>query len=196
MNVLLIRHAETDAVGRYLAGRGVGVRLNDTGRRQAERLEARLSRRTIDAIYTSPQLRARETIQPFAEKLGARVVVRDDLAEVDFGAWTGMTFEALQGRPDWQEFNAHRAAARPPGGEPLPAVQARVVAALDDLEIRHERATVVLVSHAEVIRCAVLHYLAIPLDRFQRIEISPASITSLVVGEDGPRFLCINEQDW
>jgi probable phosphomutase (TIGR03848 family) len=195
MTALLIRHAETAAIGRYLAGRCAGLDLNDEGRRQAERLPARLSRYTVDAIYTSPLARARRTSEPLARQLGVDARVRADLSEVDFGAWTGMTFEQLQDRLDWQSFNGDRRSARAPGGERLSDVQARIVSALEDLAASHRLGTIVVVSHAEVIRCALLHYLAMPLDLFQRIEIAPASITALRVGDTGPTILSMNERD-
>lgn len=195
MTTLLIRHGETDSVGRYLSGRRPAHHLNGIGQQQAERLRHRLARYPLAAIYTSPLERARETAEPLA--IARRLAPRtdDDLLEVDFGDWTGRTFAELDAMAAWREYNIHRSTACAPGGEPIAHVQARIVAALDRLRGIHDSATVAIVSHAEVIRCAVLHYLAVPLDMFRRIEISPASITILELGPDDCRFLCINAQD-
>jgi probable phosphoglycerate mutase len=195
MTALLIRHAETAAVGRYLAGRSEGLDLNDRGRRQAERLPARLSRYSVAASYTSPLERARQTSEPLARQLGMDARVRADLSEVDFGAWTGLTFEQLEERADWHQFNADRRSARAPGGERLSDVQSRIVSAIEDLAVWHRLNTIAIVSHAEVIRCALLHYLAMPLDLFQRIEIAPASISAVRVGDSDPTVLSMNEGD-
>ena len=195
MRALLIRHAHTEAVGRYIAGRRAAVRLSEDGRRQAARLPGRLARLDVEALYTSPLERARETAAPIAARLGIEACVRDDLTEVDFGAWTGLPLDVLARLPEWQRFNAHRATSGIPGGEHPTDVQSRAVAALEELRARHRGTTIALVSHAEVIRSAVLHYLGMSLDHFHRIEISAASVTTLEIADEGPRLLCINEQD-
>ena len=74
-------------------------------------------------------------------------------------------------------------------------MQARIVAFLEQLRDSHRDDTVALISHAEVIRSAVLHYLTVSLNLFSRIEISPASITTLEMQDNGPRFLSINDRD-
>jgi probable phosphoglycerate mutase len=195
VNALLIRHGDTAAVNRMLAGRVPGIHLNESGRAQAARLPARLTGYRIRAIYTSGMERAQETAAPLGESLGVEPVLQDALAEVDFGAWAGQSFADLDLLPEWRAFNAHRCTARAPGGERLADVQARVVMLLEALRDQHGGETIALVSHAEVIRCAVLHYLTVSLDLFQRIEISPASITVLELHENGPRFLTINHPD-
>lgn len=195
MTAILIRHGETDSVGRYLSGRRRAHHLNDTGRQQAARLPQRLARRPLAALYTSPLERARETAEPLATARHLTPRPDDSLLEVDFGEWTGRTFEELDVTPAWREYNSDRLTACAPGGEPMAGVQARIVAALDRLRAIHDTDTVAIVSHAEVIRCAVLHHLGMPLDMFRRIEISPASITILELGPDENRFLCINALD-
>jgi probable phosphoglycerate mutase len=195
MTAILIRHGETDSIGRYLSGRRRDHHLTETGRQQAERLPSRLSRHPLAALYTSPLERARETADPLARVRHLTPRTDDDLLEVDFGEWTGKTFAELDATPAWHEYNNHRATASAPGGESIPHLQKRAVAAIERLRRVHETAAIAVVSHAEVIRCAVLHYLGMPLDMFRRIEISPASITILELGPDDCRFLCINAQD-
>jgi probable phosphoglycerate mutase len=195
MTAILIRHGETDSVGRYLSGRSPSHHLNETGRQQAARLPQRLARQPVAALYTSPLERARETAEPLGAARHLLARTDDSLLEVDFGEWTGRTFEDLDQTPAWRDYNADRLTACAPGGEPIAAVQARIVAALDRLRAIHASAAVAIVSHAEVIRCAVLHHLGMPLDMFRRIEISPASVTILELGPDESRFLCINAQD-
>lgn len=195
MIALLIRHAETDAVGRRLTGRLPGVFLTAAGQRQAQRLTSRAALRDVSVLYASPQVRAHQTAAPLAAARGLEVQEEAALDEVDFGAWSGRELVDLDTLPAWQAFNAHRAAAAAPGGERMTDVQARVVTLLESLRAVHPEETVALVSHAEVIRSAVLHYLAMSLDLFGRIEIGPASITVLEMSRHGPRFLAINEID-
>jgi len=192
---LLIRHGDTAALGRFLAGREPGLHLSGEGQRQAGRLPARTARYEIRAVYTSPLERARQMAAPLAEAHGLTAVALDALLEVDFGHWTGKAFTVLDGSPGWQAFNTHRRSAQAPGGERLADVQARIVMLLERLRDEHGSEAIALVSHAEVIRSAVLHYLTASLDLFQRIEISPASITAIEMQWDSPRFLCINDQD-
>jgi probable phosphoglycerate mutase len=195
LTVLLIRHGDTDAIGRYLAGRAPGVHLSEAGRGQAARLPGRLARHDLRAVYASPLERAVETAEPLARERRLDLRRSETFTEVDFGAWTGLSFEALQERSEWQRFNTDRALAAIPGGERVTDMQARAVAGVEGLRTQHPRTTVAVVTHAEIIRSVVLHYLGVSLDYFQRIEISPASVTTLDITDAGPRFVCINDQD-
>jgi len=195
MTALLIRHADTAAIGRVLWGRKPGLSLSAAGAAQARRLATRLGRAPIDAIYASPRERAQETARPLALAHRLPVVTAAALDEVDFGDWSGREFRELDERADWRAFNGDRASAQAPNGERLVDVQHRIVAELTGLLSRHGGGTVAIVSHAEVIRCAVLHYLEMPLDAFTRIEIGPASITTITLADGTPTLLSINEPD-
>jgi probable phosphomutase (TIGR03848 family) len=190
---LLIRHATHRLVGHTICGRMAGVSLSEEGRAQAERLAERLSVMPIDAIYCSPMERARETAEPLALKLGLPPQTSEGLNEFDVGEWAGRTFESLASDALWQRFNTHRSVTCPPGGELMLTLQARVVAEIERLRERHGDGMVALVSHADTIRAALLYYLGMPLDHFLRIEISPASMTTLALEEGGPRLLKMNE---
>lgn len=181
--LLLIRHAHTDAVGVYLAGRTHDVRLSPLGRAQAARLAHALRRTSLDAIYSSPLTRAIDTARAIAAGRNLRVRVADDLNEVDFGQWSGRAFADLESRPEWQTYNAARSWAPVPGGEDAAALTARTIAALDRIHAAHPGDTVAVVSHAEVIRAAVLHWRGLSWHRFWEVEIAPASVTTVVVGD-------------
>ena len=192
--ILLIRHATTDAIGRWLAGRSLGLGLNQCGRAQAERLRRRLSPLNLAAIYSSPLERAIETAEPIARDRGLRVEPLMELIEVDFGAWTGARFEALAQDPQWTRFNRQRSMAAVPGGERAADVQARIARAIDETAARHPNQTVVFVTHADIIRLAILHVAGAPLDFIHRFEIAPASITALDLYEDGTVLQFVNER--
>jgi probable phosphomutase (TIGR03848 family) len=189
---LLIRHAATDLVDHTLAGRGPGVHLNDEGRRQAERLAVHLAREPIRAIYSGPLERARETAQPLGDRLGLQPQVAEALDEFNFGDWTGRMLNELAQVPRWHRFNTFRSGIRAPGGELMLEVQSRIVAFMQRLHEQSPDQTLALVSHGDVIRAAVLHSLGAPLDCFLRVEISPASVSAIRIGDYGPQILSLN----
>jgi broad specificity phosphatase PhoE len=120
------------------------------------------------------------------------VLVRDDLGEVDYGAWTDRSFKMLRRTKLWTRVQRWPSGVRFPDGESLREVQVRSVAALEEICSEHRRKSVCVVSHADVIRLVVAHYLGVHIDLFQRISIGPASITILVVGDDGPKVVAVN----
>jgi broad specificity phosphatase PhoE len=192
--LILIRHAATDCFGSQLAGRNGDVHLSAAGKIQGERLARALKQQRIGEIYSSPQPRARETAQFLAESFGDKVRIAAQLDEIDYGEWTGRTFEELRGIAQWREFNSARSCTRIPNGELMVEVQARVLALLERLCQHHSTMTVALVSHADVIRAALAHCLGMPLDLLLRLEISPASISMVAMEQYGPRVLCINNR--
>jgi probable phosphoglycerate mutase len=129
--LFLVRHAAHDLLGRVLTGRMPGVRLGVEGHRQSDALAARLSRETIAAVYSSPLERAQDTAGPIAARVGLSVQHAEAVTDIDFGEWSGSTFEALGGDPRWAAWNAARSANRPPGGESMLDVQCRAVSALE-----------------------------------------------------------------
>jgi broad specificity phosphatase PhoE len=109
---LLIRHGLTDAVGQIITGRLPGVYLNETGRKQALGLPARLGTFQVNAIYSSPLERALETAGPLADTLQMAVHKSDALSEFDFGEWSGIALSELHKRDDWRMFNLFRSSTR------------------------------------------------------------------------------------
>ncbi|HEX7967965.1 MAG TPA: histidine phosphatase family protein [Stellaceae bacterium] len=187
-----IRHAEHDLLGRELVGRRPGVHLNQTGRERAGRIAGALADVPLEAVLSGPLERARETAEAIARRRGQAVVLCPALDEVDFGEWTGRRFAELDEDRRWRHFNRYRAIAVIPGGELLLEVQARIMRLLAELGERHPAGRLALVSHGDVIRSALLHVLGMPLDFIQRLEVSPASLSTVVLDESGPRALAVN----
>lgn len=183
---LLIRHAECSGLGERLNGRTPGVTLNAAGARQAAALGAALSDLPIAAIYSGPLERARATAAAIALPHALEPRVLAALDEVDYGAWTGRTFEELAGRSDWQAWQRHRSSVRIPGGELLVEVQARVIAAITQLQQRHPDECLAIITHAELVRLVLAHCLAIPIDLALRIEVTPASVSRIRWYPAGP----------
>lgn len=189
---LLIRHGAHDLLGRVLAGRMAGVSLNELGRQQASALPERLSGLPVHAIYSSPMDRTQETAAPLARALGLTVQTDPAFHEIDFGAWTGKSFQELQPDPEWQLWNTRRSAACPPGGETMQAVQARFVAGLRTIAADRDGQTVVIVSHGDPIKSTLLGQLGSTVDSMPQLEISPASISIVQMEPDFSQVDLIN----
>ncbi|MBO1076864.1 histidine phosphatase family protein [Roseomonas marmotae] len=193
LTLFLLRHAAHDRVGDLLCGRMPGVPLGQHGRWQAARLAGRFPPGTLDALYTSPLQRCRETAAAIAQPGGPEPVPAPEAEEVDFGAWTGLGFTVLETDPRWRAWNSDRDHAVAPGGEAMSAVRQRVVALLKGLQARHPEGRVALISHAEIIRAAVLHLLSLPLQAYERLEVSPASVSTLALWPGGGKLLGLND---
>jgi len=174
-----------DAVGRSIAGRMSGVQLNAEGRRQADMLVQRFDGVRVEAIYTSPLERARETAAPLAQQRGLEPIVVNDIVELDFGEWTGARIDALESDPRWQLFNSARSTARIPAGETMREAQQRAVAFLQSVVERAPESWNIIVSHGDIIRAVVMHFLDMPLDSVHHLEVLPASISEVAVYADG-----------
>ncbi len=193
--VLLIRHAATDHVGRVLTGRMPGVGLSGDGRVEAAVLAERLSGTRLDGLQASPRERAAETAEAIASGRPLVVETNADLDEIDFGAFTGRGFAALDGDPDWRLWNDQRATARAPGGETMAEAAQRVMRAIGLAAERFDGGLVALVSHADLIKAAVLRVLGLGFEALPRFEIAPASVTRLGVERWGLRLLSLNGRE-
>ena len=191
--LFLLRHAAHDRVGSTLCGRMPGVTLGETGRAQAAALAGRLAREGIGTIHSSPMERAQETAGPIAARLGLELRTDESFTEIDFGAWTGRSFEALHGDPDWTRWNAHRATAATPGGETMAGAQARAVAGAERLRAANPEGRFAVVSHADIIKAVLAHFLRLSLDEIHRFEIAPASISAVALWEGDGKVLSMNE---
>ena len=189
----LVRHAAHELVDRVLCGRMAGVKLGEEGRAQARRVAERLARERIAAIHTSPLERARETAEPIGKRLDLVPEIYEAINEIDVGDWAGRDFASLQGDARWASWNNARNVMRPPGGETMLEVQARVVGHLERVRGAHPDGAVVLVSHGDVIKAALLYCLGMPIDGYRLFDISPASISTLVIGDWGAKVLSMNE---
>ena len=191
--ILLVRHGETPTTGTVLPGRAPGLHLSERGRAQADGVAQRLSVLPVHAIYSSPLERARETAAPSAARAGLTVNEEAGLLECDFGDWTGAALAGLTGLPEWQTVQHNPSAFRFPNGEGFSGMQARIVGTLESLRAAHAGDVVVCFSHADPIKAAVAHALGTHLDLFQRIVISPASVSAISYTDgQAPAVLTVN----
>lgn len=196
--LLLVRHGETTTTGKVLPGRARGLHLSDRGRQQAEAAAARLAGLKgpngdgIAALYASPLERTRETARPIGQVLGLRPRVSKGLIECDFGSWTGGRLAELRKLPEWSRIQTRPAGFRFPDGESFVEMQTRIWLELQRLAELHAGSSIVAVSHADPIKAAVAMALGLHLDSFQRLVISPCSITPVLFTADGPVVLAVN----
>ena len=189
----LVRHGEHDRVDRTLCGRMPGVVLNAQGKKQARACGRRLAGLQPLRIFSSPLERVRGTAEIIGDETGCPVEDAQALQEIDCGEWTGKAFEDLHADPRWKDWNEARSVTRPPGGEMMIEVQARVVNFMEWLRRLYEDARLILVSHSDVIKAAILFHIGLSLDLFARIEIAPGSISTLIIEDWGARLVSLNE---
>jgi probable phosphoglycerate mutase len=146
----------------------------------------------VQAVYASPLERAQETATPIAERLRLPVRVENGLLECDFGDWTGGQLRELAKLPEWRTVQRWPSGWRFPGGESFVELQLRMVGITEELRRRHPGETVVAVSHADPIKAVASSALGTPLDLFQRVVVSPCSVTAIAYGEGGPTVICLN----
>jgi broad specificity phosphatase PhoE/ribonuclease HI len=192
--LILIRHGETDHTTEKRFSGGLASTnpgLNDTGREQVRATAEWLApvADEIDVIISSPVRRTRESAEIIAEVFGNRTVeLEDGFAEMEFGAWDGLTFmEVAEKHKDDLEAWLGSLDIAPGGGESFRIVEERVLAALDRVLTTHAGKTVAIVSHVTPIKTLVAHALEAPLLSVYRMELSPASVTVLSWFGGGPR---------
>ncbi|HEX4865939.1 MAG TPA: histidine phosphatase family protein [Acidimicrobiales bacterium] len=216
--VFLVRHGTTPTTGAVLPGRAPGLHLSDNGKAQAASVGERLKnwtqppdpkesrsrarsrprkapgarRPAIGGVYSSPLERTRETAAAIASALGTSVRAERGLLECDFGEWTGGSLKELSKRPEWATVQRYPSGFRFPGGESFIEMQSRIVQALHRICGKHPGEAIVAVSHADPIKAAVADAVGTHLDLFQRIVISPCSVTAISYGASGPAVLAVN----
>ncbi|WP_035641378.1 histidine phosphatase family protein [Bradyrhizobium sp. ORS 375] len=188
----MIRHGHHPLLGRVLCGRMQGVELDDQGRREVEICAALIEPPSL--IQSGPQLRALQTADILAGRYRLPVEIAPALDELDAGDWTGRSFAELEIDPAWRQWNEKRASSTPPNGESMAAVQQRIVSHISHLCRNRSGERIVLVSHAEPIRAAIMHYARIALDDFHSVEVAPASISTLIADSTGIKLDQANQK--
>jgi len=175
--LVLVRHGVTAHTGPLLSGRMPGIDLSDKGIEQAEAAADRIRALAVTTVYASPIERTTQTASYIAKRFGLEVQPLPGVIEADYGDWTGGKIADLAKTDEWKVVQAAPSRAVFPGGESLRAMQSRMVDALDAVVAAHPNETVVVVSHADPIKSAIAHYTGMHLDLFQRLHVSPASVT-------------------
>lgn len=191
--LVLVRHAVTPQTGPLLSGRAPGIDLSDLGNEQARATALRLSEVPLAAIYASPIERTRQTAEHIAVHHRLTVQLLDGVIEADYGEWTGGKIEDLAKTDLWKTVQRTPSRARFPNGESIAEMQTRTVDALEGVVSMHPGKTVVVVSHADPIKAVIAHFTGVHLDLFQRITVSPASVTVFTLSPHGATLVKCND---
>ncbi len=191
--VLFVRHGQTPTTGKTLPGRAPGLHLSADGIAQAKVAAERIGAvKKVAAIYASPLERTRETAAPIAKALNLKVKANSGLLECDFGTWTGKQLDKLRKLPEWETVQRSPSTFRFPKGESFTEMQNRIVNAVDTICKNHPGQTVVCVSHADPIKAALAHATGTHIDLFQRLVVSPCSVSAVAYTASGPIVLTVN----
>lgn len=196
LDLLFVRHGQTDwnPARRVMGQSAIG--LNAMGEEQARSLARWLQNVPLDAVYSSPMPRAMRTAEILIEgRPGLQVIPEPGIAEIDYGDWVGITFADVEERYN-DIYNAYRFKAstvRIPGGEAVVEVQRRAVGAIERIRAKHKEGRVLVVSHADVIKAMLLHYLGLPLDHLQLVGCDNGSLSIFRFGTEwGDRLMALN----
>jgi phosphoserine phosphatase len=178
--VMLMRHGETrwNREGRVM-GRNP-VELSDNGRAQVQAAIALAGALKPDLIVTSPLVRARQTAEIIADGVGGvKIVEEQAIAEVAYGRWEGMTFHELIDDPHYAVYRESPVDYPTPGGETLPNVQERGVAAIHRAIEANPGYRILFVSHGDIIRTVLCHFLGLELRFFHRLRVDNAAFSGI-----------------
>lgn len=191
--VLFLRHGQTDyPKNRYYDDTIEDPPLNATGLKAAKRWPAYFegNPQSISALYVSPSCRTRETAQIAADVLDIAHNIEHGLQEWRFGTWGGLTGSEIQSKyPDeWANWRKDMQHVSPSGGESLSQFSKRVNTTVAELVSRHPGQTVLMVTHAGVIRMIVAKALEMPMLNFKRLVIAHASMTKIAYTDRWPNL--------
>jgi probable phosphomutase (TIGR03848 family) len=191
--LVLVRHAVTAQTGPLLSGRAPGIDLSEAGVKQAENVGERLAVLPVRAVYASPIERTQQTAAHIASHHGLEVRTLPGVIEADYGEWTGGKISDLAKTDLWKVVQVAPSRARFPGGESISEMQSRMVTALEQVIADHPGELIVVVSHADPIKAAIAHFSGVHLDLFQRVMVSPASVTVFELGQFGAALVKCND---
>jgi broad specificity phosphatase PhoE len=189
--IILVRHGRTDVNARGLLLGRLDPPLDATGERQAKAVAAALSSLRDPRVVTSPLRRAVQTAEAVAAGLAVAPTVDDRWIELDYGDWDGLPLAEVP-ESTWRAWRDDLA-LRPPGGETLRELAARVRAALAEMAEEAAGRDVVVVSHVSPIKAAVAWALDVGDEVAWRMFLGPASITRVRVSGRGASLVSFNE---
>ncbi len=178
-----------------MQGRGFDLPLSPEGRAEAEAAARRLAGEPLDAVYSSPLLRARQTAETIAASHGLAIRLVDDLIEVDVGQWEGRSWEEIS-KTDAEAYRLFTAdAAIHPylGGEDMTMVLDRAAPALERLMSENLGRLIVVVAHNVVNRVWLAHLLGLPLGRYRSVTQDNCAISLIEYRQGQAKPLWIND---
>ena len=198
IRLFLIRHAEVEARYQRVFGGRIDMELSPHGHEQAAVLAGWLQRRRLDAIYASPMKRVHQTLVPLAGNGTPRPVIVDGLREVDFGDWTGLSWEDVRQKFQISAFEwlNQLEGARIPNAESAATFRSRVEPCLRQILDKHSGGSVAIVCHGGVVRMILAILLDLPLPKTGLFEIDYASVTHLEIFPHKTELQLVNFAPW
>ena len=185
MRLYLIRHSLTPETGKRLSSLDPDISLSAQGQTIADQLGEFLAPVPLDAIYTSPHQRCRQTASAVAKGRGIRPRLDRAFIEADYGKWLGRPLKSLYRLKAWQDLMANASRFRFPDGETLHEVQGRAVAGVEALAAKHPDEAIAVATHGDIVKVILAHYLGTPLDLSHRIDPRPASVSIVDIYRNG-----------
>ena len=196
MRLYLIRHGETDW-NRDRKIMGVEpVPLNAVGRERVEMLARYLQTMRIPVIFTSTVVRARETADILADCWEARLLDESRFNESPYERWVGRKYDELRGDPEFELYSSQPSRSRFSDKEGMADIQKRALAGVERIKAESNGDKAAAVSHSDVIKPVIAHYLGMPLDAIHTLAIANASVTLLDFGFRVPRVTFMNIAPW
>ena len=190
LTVHFLRHGQT-AFSRdnQFSGSGLDPDLTANGHEMARAFSAAYRVTPWQAIYCSPLRRTVATAQPLCEALGAKPELRDDLKEISYGKWEGLSVEEVSRdfHDDYLRWVADSAWYAPTNGEPAVAIARRGLQVIEEIKQRYPTGNVLVVSHKATIRIILCSLLGIDVGRFRyRLACPVGSVSIVEFTEHGP----------
>ena len=193
-----IRHGEVEEPYQNVFGGRIDMGLSPRGAEQARALATCLRAAHFDAVYASPMKRVQQTLAPYLGDGLPAPIILPGLREVDFGDWTGLTWEDVMARyrvsaSTWLEQLEN---GRMTNAETVPTLQKRVEPCLRRMLREHQGGQVAVFCHGGVIRLAVAILLGWPLSNLRPIEFEYASVTQIACGDNRAQLRLVNFTPW
>jgi broad specificity phosphatase PhoE len=184
--IFLARHGESDwNVEERFQGHSDRP-LTERGRKQARALADLVGAEKIDAVYTSPLSRARETAEIVAARAGLEAVALPDLREVDTGSWSGLSRADVEARFPEGFARWRSGGSGWENGESYDEMAERVIGALRKIAEDHPDGRVLVVSHGGPIRAIHAAAEGLAIKDYRRLKpVEPNARLSAVAVENG-----------
>jgi broad specificity phosphatase PhoE len=190
--VILVRHGQTDEnVSGRISGQGPAP-LNARGLEQARLAADVLASLGVTQLFSSPVMRARQTAELLHQRLQVPIMEMSELREVEYGEWEGKHFNDMRSHPIGQQVLHDPSAVAFANGERLTEVQQRGVQAIETIRQTYPQGIIVMVSHGDVIRTVLAHYLNMPFNEYRRINVDNGAISVMELFDDWVRLKALN----
>jgi len=196
MRIFLIRHGETDW-NRERKVMGIGdVPLNENGRRMVSFLAEVLAHEGIGVIYSSTVARAMQSAEILAERWGVEIVEEPGFNECRFENWVGMSFDELRGSEDFEKYFLKPTESNFSTSENISDIQRRAVVGIERIISEKRAENVAVVTHSDIIKPLLVHFLGMKLDDMHKFFIANASVTLIDMSGRFLRIPYINSAPW